>query len=38
MMFSDDTSPDGVRELAHQVAEGLAQWEAPRAPGRAAAD
>ncbi|XDF35264.1 hypothetical protein RBH89_24170 [Paracidovorax avenae] len=37
MMFSDDTSPDGARELAHQVAEGLAQWEAPRAPGGAAA-
>ncbi|WP_354645398.1 XopAC/AvrAC family type III secretion system effector [Paracidovorax avenae] len=38
MMFSDDRSPDGARELVHQVAEGLAQWEAPRAPGRAAAD
>ncbi|AVS90080.1 hypothetical protein C8238_19070 [Paracidovorax avenae] len=38
MMFSDGRSPDGARELIHQVAEGLAQWEAPRAPGRAAAD
>lgn len=38
MMFSDGRSPDGARELVHQVAEGLAQWEAPRAPGRAAAD